>query len=192
MISIGTVVLGLTIFEGVVGMVRSFPRELGVTLVFIATLFGLDILIPALEGFINNGGLQFMGLAPLQNSHTTQVVLAILFTGIMVGAGYISYQGETLAYEGAPPKGILGMLLGLLIGLVNGYLLFGTIWWIWAHYQYPFGVVEQSIPPTATAVIAGGLLPPDLLGAGTSSIGVGSFGVLPIILILLIILKVLR
>jgi hypothetical protein len=192
MISIGTVVLGLAIFEGVVGMVRSFPRELGVTLVLIATLFGLDILIPALEGFINNGGLQFLGLGPVQTSHTTQVVLAVLFTGIMVGAGFISYQGETLAYEGAQPKGIVGFLLGLLIGLVNGYLLFGTIWWIWAHYQYPFGLVEQPLPATAASVVTGGLLPLDLLAAGTASIGVGSFGVLPIILILLVVLKVLR
>lgn len=192
MISIGVVVLGLSVFEGVVGAVRTFLRELGVTLVLIATLFGLDLLIPVLEGFINNGGLQFLGLGPVQTSHSTQVVLALFFTAIMIAAGYISYQGETLSYEGTPPKGILGMLLGFLIGLVNGYLLFGTIWWIWAHYQYPFGFVEQPLPATAATIVTGGLLPPDLLGGGTGSIGIGSFGLLPIILIVLVILKVLR
>ncbi len=192
MISIGVVVLGLSLFEGVVGMVRGFLKELGVTLVLIATLFGLDILIPVLEGFINNGGLQFLGLGKTADSHTTQVTLAILFTAIMVAAAFISYQGETLSYEGAAPKGILGFLLSFLIGVVNGYLLFGTIWWVWAHYKYPFGIVEAPLPEIATTVVGGGLLPPDLLGAGTATVGIGSFGILPIILIVLIVLKVLR
>ena len=43
-------------------------------------------------------------------------------------------------------KGIVGSLLGFLIGAVNGYLLFGTIWWLMNFYQYPFGLVAQ---PTA-------------------------------------------
>ena len=192
MISIGAVVLGLSIFEGVVGMVRGFLRELGVTLVLVATLFGLDLLIPVLEGFINNGGLQFLGLGKTTDSHTTQVVLALLFTIIMLAAAFVSYQGETLTYEGTAPKGILGFLLGFLIGLVNGYLLFGTIWWIWAHYHYPLGIVEAPLPDIATTIVTGGLLPPDLLGAGTASVGIGSLGVLPIVLIVLVVMKVLR
>ncbi len=192
MISIGTVVLGLAIFEGVVGMVRGFLRELGVTLVLVATLFGLDILIPVLEGFINSGGLQFLGLGKTAESHTTQVVLALLFTTIMLVAAYISYQGETLSYEGAAPKGILGFLLSFLVGLVNGYLLFGTIWWIWGHYQYPLGLVSLPLPDPSTAIVAGGLLPPDLLAGGTATVGINSLGVLPFILIALVVMKVLR
>ncbi len=187
MISIGTVVLGLSLFEGVVGMVRGFLRELGVTLVLIATLFGLDLLQPVVERFINNGGLQFLGLGSVESTHSTQVVLGILYTAIMVAAGFISYQGETLAYEGAPPKGILGGLLGLLVGLVNGYLLFGTIWWIWNYLQYPFGLVQLPLPDAASAVANGGLLPPDLLGGG-----IGSLGLLPVLLIVLVVLKVIR
>ena len=192
MVSIGSVVLGLAFFEGVVGTVRGFLRELGVTLVLIATLFGLDLIIPVLEGFINNGALQFLGLGPIQSSHSTQVVLTLLITAIMIAAGYISYQGETLAYEGNPPKGLLGTLLGFLIGLVNGYLLFGTVWWAWAHYQYPLGLVELPLPEAAQNIVAGGLLPPDLLGAGTATAGIGSLGILPIILIVLVVMKVLR
>ncbi len=190
MISIGLVVLSLIIFQGIVGMVRGFLKELGVTLVLVATLFGIDRLIPFLEGFVNGGGLQFMGLGPVQDNHTTQVVLAILFTGVLIVATYISYQGETLAYEGQPPKGLIGFALSFLVGAVNGYLNFGTIWWIWNHYNYPFSIVELPLPASAQSIVNGGLLPLDLLAGGTER--VDSWGLLAGILILLVILKVLR
>jgi hypothetical protein len=106
---------------------------------------------------------------------------------------FVSYQGETLAFEGANPKGFVGLFLGFMIGLVNGYLITGTLWWLLNHYQYP--VSPAIVDPTkltafAHTVINNGLLPLDLLGGGTEAIG--SWGLLPVILVVLILLKVLR
>ena len=64
------------------------------------------------------------------------------------------------------PKGILGLLLGFLIGAVNGYLLFGTLWWVVNFYQYPFGLVAQPLPAGAQQIVSSGVLPLELLGGG--------------------------
>ncbi len=190
MVSIQDLFILLILVMGIVGMVRGFLKELGVTLVLIATLFALDRLIPIMNGFINGGGAGFLGLGPVPETQSTDGLLFLLFAAMMVGATYISYQGETLAYEGNNPKGIVGALLGFLIGAVNGYLLFGTIWWLLNFYQYPFGLVAQPLPEAATQIVAAGLLPIDLLGNGAEA--VNSWGLLPFILVLLVILKVIR
>jgi hypothetical protein len=188
MVEIQQLFMLLILVMGVIGMVRGFLKELGVTLVLIATLFALDRLIPIINGFITSGGLGFLGLGP--ESQSANNLLFLLFAAMMVGATYIAYQGETLAYEGNNPKGIVGALLGFLIGAVNGYLLFGTIWWAFNYYQYPFGLVTQPLPQAAQDILNAGLLPIDLLGGG--AVALDSWGLLPFILILLVILKVIR
>src|SRR5512140_2903334 len=111
MVEIQELFLILIIVMGVIGMVRGFLKELGVTLVLIATLFALDRLIPIFNGFINGGGAGFLGLGPVPQTPSTDNLLFLVFSAIMVAATYIAYQGETLAYEGNNPKGIVGSLL---------------------------------------------------------------------------------
>jgi hypothetical protein len=190
MVEIQQLFVILILVMGVIGMVRGFLKELGVTLVLIATLFALDRLIPIINNFINSGGFGFLGLGKVPETSSTDNLLFVIFTAIMVAATYIAYQGETLAYEGSNPKGIVGTLLGFLIGAVNGYLLFGTLWWLANYYQYPFGIVTPPLPVPANELIAAGLLPIDLLGGG--AVALDSWGLLPFILILLVILKVIR
>ena len=190
MVQIQELFVILIVVMGVIGMVRGFLKELGVTLVLIATLFALDRLIPIVNNFVNSGGFGFLGLGPVPETQSTDNILFVLFTAMMVAATYIAYQGETLAYEGNNPRGIVGALLGFLIGAVNGYLLFGTVWWLANFYQYPFGLVAQPLPDGAQQIVNSGLLPLELLGGGT--VDATSWGLLPFILILLVILKVIR
>jgi hypothetical protein len=186
----------LTLMFVVIGVVRGFLKELGVTIVLIATLFGLDRVIPLVEQLIKDGKLPFL-FKPFTGDaaadQPTNLLLMILFQGLVLLAAFIAYQGETLAYEGSSPKFPVGMLLGALVGGVNGYLITGTLWWILAHYQYPVSptvVNTAGLTEFARAVVNNGLLPMDLLGAGTAS--VDSLGLLPIILVVLIVLKVVR
>jgi hypothetical protein len=190
MVEIQQLFVILIVVMGVIGMVRGFLKELGVTLVLIATLFALDRMIPIVNGFINGGGFGFLGLGPVPETQGTNNILFLLFSAIMIGATYVAYQGETLSYEGNNPKGIVGALLGFLIGAVNGYLLFGTVWWLMNFYQYPFDLVAQPLPLGAEQIVSSGLLPLELLGGGT--VAMDSWGLLPFILILLVILKVIR
>jgi hypothetical protein len=190
MVEIQELFVILIVVMGIIGMVRGFLKELGVTLVLIATLFALDRLIPILNGFINNGGFGFLSLGPVPETQTSDNLLFLIFGAMMIAATYVAYQGETLAYDGNNPRGIVGALLGFLIGAVNGYLLFGTLWWLLNFYNYPLGIVSQPLPPQAQQLIASGLLPLELLGGG--AVSMDTWGLLPFILVLLIILKVIR
>src|SRR5512136_3204359 len=189
MVEIQELFVVLILVMGVIGLVRGFLKELGVTLVLIATLFALDRLIPIVNNFVNGGG-GFLSLGPVPETQSTDEILFVIFTVLLVAATYIAYQGETLAYEGNNPKGIVGGLLGFLIGAVNGYLLFGTLWWVANFYKYPFGLVTPPLTAGAQQIVSSGVLPLELLGGGT--VDSSSWGLLPFILILLVILKVIR
>lgn len=185
----------LTLLFAVIGIVRGFLKELGVTIVLIATLFGLDRVIPLLEQFIAQGKLAFLFKPFTGNPATdqpTNLALMVIFQVLMLAAVFIAYQGETLAYEGNNPKFPVGMALGALVGGVNGYLITGTLWWILDHYKYPVPDTIIHLPLTtfAQGFVNNGLLPLDLLGGGVKT--VDSLGLLPIILVVLIILKVVR
>lgn len=183
----------LTLLFAVIGVVRGFLKELGVTIVLIATLFGLDRLIPLLEQLIRDGKLPFIFKPLTGNSATdqpTELLLMIVFQALMLVAVFIAYEGETLAYEGSDPKFPVGILLGGLVGGVNGYLITGTVWWILDHYHYPLASTPLQLTPFAADFVKNGLLPMDLLGGGVQS--VDSLGLLPIILVVLIVLKVVR
>jgi len=185
----------LTLLFAVIGIVRGFLKELGVTIVLIATLFGLDRVIPLLEQFITQGKLTFLFKPFTGNPATdqpTNLALMVIFQVLMLAAVFIAYQGETLAYEGNNPKFPVGVALGALVGGVNGYLITGTLWWILDHYKYPVPDTIIHLPLTSFAqgFVNNGLLPLDLLGGGVKT--VDSLGLLPIILVVLIILKVVR
>jgi hypothetical protein len=187
MLTIEGVLFLLILIMGVVGIVRGFLKELGVTLVLVATLWTLTMVLPFLEGFFNGGGLPFLGLGPLADSQNTQKLLFVLFSGLIILAAFISYEGETLSYEGTAPKRLVGVGLGFLIGAVNGYLLFGTLWWLADRYNYPFGLISVPLPEAAQQIIDSNLLPPSLLASGT-----GPFNLLAVALIILVLLKVIR
>lgn len=184
-----------------VGLVRGFLKELGVTTVLIVMLFGFDRLIPFLEGFVDKGGLLAIGLAPLSADNAaakaTADVLWLVFTLVTVAIAFVSYQGETLTYTGNNPRFPVGTFLGLLIGAVNGYLITGTLWWFFDRYHYPIqqlGWIDPNLfTQTARDILSNKLLPLDLLGNGglTPTSGFGAIW-LPLILVVLIILKVLR
>lgn len=179
------------------GIIRGFLKELGLTTVMIVWLFGMDQILPRLEEMIRqpDSPLARFGLTP-ESMGTT---LWLLFTLITVLVVFVAYQGETLAFEGTPPKGLSGVLLGALIGFVNGYLVCGTLWWILNRYNYPVESVGLFIPYSNTSLLSPlgtqivdnlRLLPPDLLGQGADS--ATSLGVLPLLVVTMVLLRVVR
>jgi hypothetical protein len=187
MVEIDGVLLILILIMGIVGVVRGFLRELGVTLILVATLWALSMIGPIVVNFFNSGGLPFLGLGPVATSTSTQNVLFLASSAVVILAAFWAYEGETLAYEGQAPKRFVGIALSFLIGAVNGYLLFGTLWWLANLFNYPFGIVQTPLPETAQQVINAKLLPPDLLASGP-----GPLNLLAIVLLVLIVLKVIR
>lgn len=138
-----------------IGFARGFLRELGVTAIIIWVLFVLSLLGPLVE----------RALGTAVNSNSTILALCIVYLLLITIAAIISYQGETLAYAGTPARGITGLMLGLTMGLVNGYLIAGSLWHYMARFNYPIkwlGFTVEGLSPVAKALIP--YLPPALLG----------------------------
>lgn len=117
-----------------IGLVRGFLRELGVTLVVMFLLFFLNLFEPTLNRGLVRALDAGRRLLPASQREVLQCWLYIL---VVIGVAFISYEGETLAFGGQPPKGVQGFLLGALTGLLNGYLVAGSIWYYMDKYNYP-------------------------------------------------------
>jgi uncharacterized membrane protein required for colicin V production len=120
---------------GIIGMVRGLLKELGVTTVLLLSLFVLKFTWDLLG---EQGTTALAGRAPAD----TVVVLYYSITILFVA--YISYQGFTLSFPIREMRGVAKAVLGLPGGLLNGYLIVGTVWDVLAQTDYlglevPFG-----------------------------------------------------
>jgi uncharacterized membrane protein required for colicin V production len=146
--------LMLVLIFAVVGIVRGYHRELGVTTMLLLALF----LIEFIE---DKFGTQFTKvIAFVAGSDATQqkTVTALLWVAFLVVMAFISYQGQTLSFPGAGR----GPLLGLLVGLLNGYLFAGSLWYYLERGGWPILHVTGSYTPLYNGLVR--VLPPALLG----------------------------
>jgi hypothetical protein len=139
----GVLVIAFTL----IGLARGFLKELGVTTVLVIVLFafgqwGDDVLAPKVVDLVSKAAGTLSGGQP--DERMTKASFYIITTLV---ATFISYHGETLAFQGTPPRGITGVLLALIIGLVNGYLVAGTMWFYLETFEYPFGLFPKELTP---------------------------------------------
>ncbi len=176
MVPVEYVWIGTVLIFMFIGMVRGFLKELGVTTVMVVLLFGLS----RLEGQLEQVGTMVATRLPAGDT-TEGLVLLILYTVIIILVAFISYQGETLAFEGSA-GGVRGFFFGALTGAINGYLIAGTVW----HYasQYSAVLQKMGLIQGELSGFAGQLLnfmPPKLLGP-----------FLPFLVVFMILLRVIR
>ncbi len=154
----------IVLIFGLIGIVRGYLRELGVTTVMVLMLFAFNTFEKRLAPIAARVASI---LAPCQDE---KIQAAIWVIGIVVVA-FISYHGETLAFEGSLPKAKLVVLLNLGAGLVNGYLIAGSIWHYLNRLGYPFlGIRPEHLTPLAQTLVP--LMPPCLLAPYLLYLGV--------------------
>jgi len=131
----------------VVGVVRGYPKELGVTTTILAALLlltkGGESVLLVLDSYLTKyapGSVVFEGP---YSALIQSLFYILLFVAIVV----ISYHGETLAFVGEAPRGPVGVILNLTSGLLNGYLISGTIWHYLHVFNYPIQVLGLFRPP---------------------------------------------
>ncbi len=151
----------LVVLFGIVGIVRGFLKELGVTLVLIVLLFGLTRLDANLKKLLDMATSKIQAVGQLYGNPT---VWLIFYVVIIIGVMYVAYQGYVLKYPGDEPKGVQGTLLGLMVGLINGYLFTGALWYYIDKYKQPLqalGIIQGEYSALAQKLLK--ILPPDLL-----------------------------
>ena len=154
----------LVVIFGLIGLVRGFLRELGVTTILVFVLFFLHQFSEPVERGLVMVSQRAQGLVKSVASNNN-AFLAAMYIVFLTIVAFISYHGETLAFEGTPPRGGLGISLALMVGLINGYLISGSIWYYVHKYGYPFsfmGVQTGELSSLAQKMVQ--YLPYNLLG----------------------------
>jgi len=145
----------IVLIFGLIGIVRGYLRELGVTTVMVVALFGIITFEGRLAPILGR-------LAGWSTGPEAAIWLTVAWVVALVFAAFISYHGQTLAFEGTLPKGSLAAILSLSAGLVNGYLIAGGIWYYVHRLGYPcLRIGPENLSALAKALVE--LTPPSLL-----------------------------
>jgi len=126
---------------GMVGLVRGPAKELGVTMALVVLLavmsqFDNLVTLDELPGRVNRivAGVG-LGSDVLVKQ---QMTVLFLFSAAVIMTAFLAYHGqETLAFHFKGPPGVLRVVTGWLVGALNGYLAFGTIWYYMHQLKYP-------------------------------------------------------
>lgn len=125
----------------VVGMVRGLWKELGVTTVLLLSLFVLKF------------GWEQIGsriVEALPGNMSTTTVMAVYYGVTIVFVAFISYEGISLRFPIKEMKGLGKALFGLPGGLLNGYLIVGTIWDV--VYQAGYFGIQVPVGSSGTSI----------------------------------------
>jgi len=145
----------LILMLGIIGAVRGLAKELGVTTILALSLFVLKFVwkqfLPTITTLAADAPL---GLSEL-------MLKAVVFSIAIIFVAVISYTGFVLQF---PFKnfGRMGTgLFGFLGGLLNGYMVIGTVWDVIAHAGYfsPKASVVSSEALSSVHQTIVGLLP---------------------------------
>jgi hypothetical protein len=156
------ILFGVLVFVfALIGLVRGFLRELGVTLPLMFLLYFLT----RFEPLLTTGLARAMNIGQrVVTMRTENELKAWIYLFIIIGSTFVAYEGETLAFAGQPLRGAQGFIMGLLTGTLNGYLVAGTIWFYLDRFGYPIGLLglRPELSPVAQGMIR--FLPITFLG----------------------------
>ncbi len=164
MVPLNTVFWGMVFFFGMIGAMRGWAKEIMVTFGILLALFVQQVVGQYVLGPQNPYLPMLLDappdiLAPAVYDKTQFTICTI----VLFVLTFFGYAGPTLAGRvGASMarERLQDGLLGFFIGLLNGYMLFGTLWFYMDKNQYAFGGI---IPPvdgsTAWTVARNYLLP---------------------------------
>lgn len=126
---------------GAIGLIRGPAKELGVTMaliVILAIFAQFDTLVTYEEMPRKvNSIVENLGLG--SDDPQRQRMLALFFySAAVILTAFLAYHGQdTLTFNLKDPRGVGGAITGWLVGALNGYLIFGTIWYYLDKLQYP-------------------------------------------------------
>jgi len=115
---------------GAIGAARGLVKELGATAILSLSLFTLFL------GWDKLGSHIFEAVHSRAGGAQTSTVEAAYFSIAVLLVAFISYEGFVLSFPVKEMKGLFKGVLGFAGGLLNGYLVVGTVWDAVAHAGY--------------------------------------------------------
>lgn len=146
--------IAVGIIVALIGLARGYDKELGNSIIFMLTIAAL--------GFIENRYLEQLTTIATSVFGMTDpnVFLFLLFSVTFIVVVFMSYSGITFNFGGSPAKGFMGNLLSLVVGIFNGYLVGGTLWYYANLFNYPLGGLSGNLDQQGQAGLA--LLPQNI------------------------------
>ncbi len=150
----------IAIMIGLVGVARGYARELGNTLVIMAGIFLLTFQEALILNLFRRTGERVLNITGDQTD-LLNFFLSMVFTLLFISIVFASYSGQVFpSFGGRPARPPHGLLISLLVGLLNGYLIAGTLWYYQDKFGYPlqrFGLIKLPLTTTGQELVA--LLP---------------------------------
>lgn len=160
MISLNAVFWILVGLFALIGGVRGWAREILVTFGVILSLFIMNVL----ERFV-----PFINDTLAVTAPTELFWLRVVILGLLVFFGYQTPNIPRIAASGRFVRERLqDILLGFFLGAVNGFMIWGTVWYFLNAANYPFAIILPPDPATPMGQAAERLmafLPPQWLGS---------------------------
>ncbi len=146
----------LTVFVifGIIGVIRGYGRELGVTMMLFIALFVLEFIDERYKA-------KFTGLITVFTGPSEANQMAargLIYCAILILVVFISYEGETLSFPGK--RGRIFFDLGS--GLLNGYLFAGSLWYYLQAANWPILRPTGDFSRVYTTLV--NFLPPAIFG----------------------------
>lgn len=151
MVSINVVFWMLVALFALIGGVRGWAREILVTFGMILAMF----VIAVLERFV-----PFIRDTLPVSAPTTLFWLRAVLVLVLVFFGYQTPKLPRIAESGRFARERLqDILLGFFLGGVNGFLIWGSIWFYLHQAGYPFPIISAPNPATPVGEAALRLMP---------------------------------
>lgn len=162
MISLDVIFWMYVFLFALIGAMRGWARELLVSFSVILSLFLLSVL----ERFV-----PFIRDTLIINNPDSFFWLRSILLISMVFFGYQTPKFPKLATSGRFIRDhFQDILLGLFLGAVNGYLIFGSLWFFLDDAAYPFSFIQAPDLNSELGIVTKELLafmPPELLSGPT-------------------------
>jgi hypothetical protein len=140
----------------VIGAVRGWAKEVLVSFSAILAIFIIVLLTTYVPFMKPDSGM----------SASTRFDIQLLVIIILVIFGYLTPRVRGMVGDRLARQRFADILLGMVIGALNGYLIVGTIWYYMNAANYPIGFITGPNPDTEVGRAALDLLnnlPPNYL-----------------------------
>ncbi len=171
MVSLDGVFWMFVILFGIIGGFRGWAKEMLVVFSMVLALFIQVIVQTYVPGVSAAFGTQ------------TGMMQFVVKGGLFVALAFFGYQTPNLPrFAGGKfaRERLQDWMLGFILGMLNGYLLLGSLWFFMDQAGYPFPQISRP-PDGARALTYLAYLPPKLLGIPYIYFAVGAAFVFVII-----------